>query len=1430
MSFDSDRPTKKRKIEPHSHASSPIQSSPMEGLEKTTSGDEKTQQENLKCATWIATAYGESHSSLRSGTRAVRANALPQTPWTDGNLSERLPGRIRTPCRYRVNVVVPHTPDSLLPPQDAPLLESKRHADYFPWMGNHLEDTITAEVVKSGYWDKAPAPLEKESNTARAPLYNAFKNRSGLEALSSVFGLVLEKKSKHGSLSSTTTFRPPPRVTLTEAKRRSWIADLADASVPLKRLSRTIPQGIRGLALLEQCSINTVPLNRAIWFVKCVGANEIRTLKRKGVNASITASAEIKWLREWTVNIEQFLEAAIGSNESEQWAEVFTYCLQLCTRMYQESLMDKDHFLDWLAKNLGSCNTEMFAAWLPVYQLFRNDLVKFRKRGRQIAGIFLARLKQLGDWPSTSNYLKTRLQFAINSLVHLKPACFLMPDRWEQYRKILRECLGPSNSKDERLYEFIEKRNERMLRMEDSNNDTVSPDKSVFEILDKFSALTNIRKTSSDILSCSNDFFRLCDVSLQWATSRFRGGMSRIYLVARLLRRWHRDGHDIDTPLLAYFSRNHDPVTLNLDDYRHLFAELSRTNAFSRSRFLQALSVQKSTIRDQSSKQQDCTFLLRDLCLNEGEDHMGHLKQYLLSAYAQYSPEDNTLSFFITRLQKLLVSNEQESTSAFLTDAENTQLGDMDWSSKFEVCRWLRDQAIDLSKFAEMEISGKPALPGSRSLTLNQFLVIRNVLETAGDISILADVLRILSNTRQEHILACMVDAVHYHAQSLAAIGAFEALQSLYSQAYVALRATRPCMLLFVTSLLDLCLYYPCQITPTRALQHDLIKGDRARALSACSPFSDGVAESLQQAGETFIDDFEAILQGEPNMSEQTMTSLFTVLIGRIMKSDAVSTTHNTFMLCQLLSRLRLNRIVQADTLIKRWLTRLFTAAWSGLHTNIILELLNTRCITLSALFEISGSAPPASKCREAIANLVLDGLLQDTEPIGRNKNFYVLRIAAQHLIATDPICGLELMLSKCEVNQQSLGIYATVLSSLFQDSVKLSSLPTNVSGNLPKILYQMLDLDSSTVVASHQFLSRMSWLSLPFCRSVIGMQEKPTDTVAGGNTADETNVVLKSIGLHSDLDAVDLELSQAMIQSMPDGVQDHIRTLVERQFYESMPKIFHAKAISQPTQLTLDERAQSLRSANRVVALGPARNGSAPGDSNGLMLEKLTVIARALGAKNDIPAVNLNLGQNAPSPGSPAINQNSTISSQIVDGRFRDTVFSMLEYLYMLLKILSMRASLFTGGQNSTLLPKTMQNEQIKLVFCLLTIATQPSLAAFLQTNVEDVFKERIRECIGFTLDVAARLVDDFSDEARIVCAKLMKDRLKDERVAWLVGSMASCANLERGTENGLVVMHETKGYVGEFRPKKWELLENGGGKENDGCLGLGLFGAKKV
>jgi hypothetical protein len=43
-----------------------------------------------------------------------------------------------------------------------------------------------------------------------------------------------------------------------------------------------------------------------------------------------------------------------------------------------------------------------------------------------------------------------------------------------------------------------------------------------------------------------------------------------------------------------------------------------------------------------------------------------------------------------------------------------------------------------------------------------------------------------------------------------------------------------------------------------------------------------------------------------------------------------------------------------------------------------------------------------------------------------------------------------------------------------------------------------------------------------------------------------------------------------------------------------------------------------------------------------------------------------------------------------------------------------------------------------------------------------------------------------------------------------------------------GLQMVKDGKGPVGEWRPRVWEVLDNGSAKENETSLGLGLFGAR--
>jgi mediator of RNA polymerase II transcription subunit 12 len=191
-------------------------------------------------------------------------------------------------------------------------------ADFFPWTGDHPEDLFTDHVIKQGYFDKIQT-TQNETGSAKSSIFPALKHKSGLQTLSSLFTNVLFQRRTHGQITATPTFKPPPRVTLTDTKRESWLRDLANPSISLRRLSRTIPHGIRGRVLLEQCLNKNIPTERAVWLAKCVGANEIRSFKRKGVTGTFPMGGEAKWIRDWTAFVEQLVESIVASCGDKDW-------------------------------------------------------------------------------------------------------------------------------------------------------------------------------------------------------------------------------------------------------------------------------------------------------------------------------------------------------------------------------------------------------------------------------------------------------------------------------------------------------------------------------------------------------------------------------------------------------------------------------------------------------------------------------------------------------------------------------------------------------------------------------------------------------------------------------------------------------------------------------------------------------------------------------------------------------------------------------------------------------------------------------------------------------------------------------------------------------------------------------------------------------
>lgn len=196
-------------------------------------------------------------------------------------------------------------------------LTKSGYADFYPWAGNQAEEVLSENLVKSGISNKSQ--IMNETNTARPSLWSNLKHKTGTSTLSSLFVAVLEKRQACSRLTAPNTFKPPPRLTLRDSTRETWLHDLANPAISLRRLSRTIPHGVTGKVLLDQCLNKNIPIPRAMWLVKCVGINEMRAHKRKGQAGTIT------WLRGWTSAVEQFLETTMNGIGQSNWKTRITY-------------------------------------------------------------------------------------------------------------------------------------------------------------------------------------------------------------------------------------------------------------------------------------------------------------------------------------------------------------------------------------------------------------------------------------------------------------------------------------------------------------------------------------------------------------------------------------------------------------------------------------------------------------------------------------------------------------------------------------------------------------------------------------------------------------------------------------------------------------------------------------------------------------------------------------------------------------------------------------------------------------------------------------------------------------------------------------------------------------------------------------------------
>lgn len=138
------------------------------------------------------------------------------------------------------------------------------------------------------------------------------------------------------------------------------------------------------------------------------------------------------------------------------------------------------------------------------------------------------------------------------------------------------------------LIDDLRRRNKRLASATARPSTNDSPTRRLLHFLDELGRDIRMDELSSQCLEMIQDREQLIREVLEWSASIYREDISRVYLVASLIRKWHSFGIDTDSGLLTFLTQSRDIKCCKENIYL-LVSELTCTNHFSIGRYLQWL-------------------------------------------------------------------------------------------------------------------------------------------------------------------------------------------------------------------------------------------------------------------------------------------------------------------------------------------------------------------------------------------------------------------------------------------------------------------------------------------------------------------------------------------------------------------------------------------------------------------------------------------------------------------------------------------------------------------------------------------------------------------------------------------------------------------------------------------------------------------------
>ena len=261
----------------------------------------------------------------------------------------------------------------------------------------------------------------------------------------------------------------------------------------------------------------------------------------------------------------------------------------------------------------------------------------------------------------------------------------------------------------------------------------------------------------------------------------------------------------------------------------------------------------------------------------------------------------------------------------------------------------------------------RAALPGDiapsvSALTADEFYSVRDILETFGDISMLADVLKCASSSDDPIVLASVADTTNRHFDSLCVIGATSDLFRKLVDAYAGIKRFSIPSLDLMFSLIELGLRIPNELNTVAILRQDLSRIENKTMLAASSPVSDHIPDMFGEMDPTFREKLDQLLSSGNMMDEPTLDTIFHTLSKHLEAGDAKANLSPNDA-CRYLAQLRSFQPKHLDGMLVRWVCGLLKSPDHSTLFHILPPLIGVGCVTIrSFLFLVKRlSSSPAS-------------------------------------------------------------------------------------------------------------------------------------------------------------------------------------------------------------------------------------------------------------------------------------------------------------------------------------------------------------------------------------------------------------------------------------------------------------------------------------